>query len=88
MARQRVFRRRDRERLLDGRCYVCGLPTERERTLLNPESAARICRVTRATIYRWMARMEVEWVILPMGRRRIFLDSLFKDPPRPMDAIP
>jgi len=88
MTKDRSKRILDRERLFEGCCYVCGLPTERERTLLNPESAARICRVARATIYRWMAKMEVEWVALPTGRRRIFLDSLFKDPPRPMDAIP
>jgi predicted DNA-binding transcriptional regulator AlpA len=61
---------------------------EEERVLVDINCAAQMCRVSRATIYRWMKRKLVDWVVLPLGRRRIYLDSLFKEPPRPMDAIP
>ena len=69
------------------RCYVCGAVSELERRLLDVKTAARLCCVSRPTIYRWMREQVVEWIELPMGRRRIFLDSLFKDPPRPTDSI-
>ena len=79
---------RDQERLGAGSCYVCGTPSDRERILVDVQSAAELCRVTPATVYRWMRLKTVEWVELPRGGRLVFLDSLFRDPPRPMDAIP
>jgi hypothetical protein len=68
-------------------CFVCGAETERERRLLDVGTAARMCRVSRPTIYRWMRARQIEWVALPTGRRRVYLDSLFKDPPVPRDAL-
>ena len=42
--------------------------------------ASMLCRVARATVYRWLRDGKVEWVELPSGRRRIYVDSLFRDP--------
>ena len=81
-------RKRDRERLGPGRCYVCGASSDRQRILVDVHRAAELCRVTPGTVYRWMRLMAVDWVELPRGGRLVFLDSLFRDPPRPMDAIP
>jgi predicted DNA-binding transcriptional regulator AlpA len=46
-------------------CFVCGAETERERRLLDVGTAARMCRVSRPTIYRWMRARQIEWVTLP-----------------------
>lgn len=67
----------------DPRCYVCGAPAEQERVLVDIRSAMRICRVSRATLYRWMDEGLVDWVRLPYGTRRIYLDSLFREAPSP-----
>jgi len=69
------------------RCFVCGAPTRFERVLLSISQATRLCRISRATVYRWMEARTIEWVVLPYGMRRIYLDSLFHDRPRRMDAI-
>ena len=71
----------------DPRCYVCGAAAAEERVLVDVGTAMRICRVSRATVYRWMRTGIVDWVKLPYGRRRLYLDSLFRDPPRYQDAI-
>jgi len=70
------------------RCYVCGGPAEQERVLVDIELAARLCRVSRVTLYRWMKRKLVEWAELPHGRRRLYLDSLFRDPIIPQEIMP
>jgi hypothetical protein len=72
----------------DPRCYVCGAPAKEERVLVDVRTAMRMCRVSRATLYRWMRDSLVDWVKLPYGTRRLYLDSLFREPPRPQDAIP
>ena len=69
------------------KCYVCGAPTELERRLIDVDGAARIWRVSRTTIYRWMRKRLIEWIELPSGAKRIYLDSLFKDPPCPLDMM-
>ncbi len=74
------MRRSDREE----HCYVCGAAAEQERVLVDVKMAMQMCRVSRATIYRWMRDGLVEWVLLPYGRRRVYLDSLFREPPRPV----
>lgn len=68
----------------EARCYVCGALAEQERVLVDVNMAMKMCRVSRATIYRWMRDGLVEWVVLPYGRRRVYLDSLFREPPRPV----
>jgi hypothetical protein len=70
------------------RCYVCGNPAEHERLLISVKAAARLCRVSPATIYRWMYCGQVQWVRLPFGRRRVYLDSLFCDRPRRTQTLP
>ena len=70
------------------RCYVCGGPAEQARVLLDIDLAAKLCRVSRPTLYRWMRRELVEWAELPHGRRRLYLDSLFRDPIIPQEIMP
>ena len=70
------------------RCHVCGGPAEQERVLVDIELAARLCRVSRVTLYRWMKRDLVEWAELTGGRRRLYLDSLFRDPIIPQEIMP
>jgi hypothetical protein len=69
-------------------CYVCGGPAEQARVLVDIDLAAKLCRVSRPTLYRWMRRELVEWAELPHGRRRLYLDSLFRDPIIPQDIMP
>lgn len=68
----------DRE---DCKCYVCGARAGQSRRLVTVDAAARLCRVSRSTLYRWMREGVVEWIVLPGGRRRVCLDSLFRDAP-------
>jgi len=70
------------------RCYVCGGPAEQERVLVDIDLAAKLYRVSRPTLYRWMRRELVEWAELPHGRRRLYLDSLFRDPIIPQEIMP
>ena len=79
------MKRRQRREI---RCYVCGGPAEQERVLVDIDLAARLCRVSRPTLYRWMKRELVEWAELPHGRRRLYLDSLFRDPIIPQEIMP
>ncbi len=65
----------------DQQCYVCGAPTRQSRVLLDVDTAMRLARASRITVYRWMREGKVEWVTLPGGEYRIYLDSLFHDPP-------
>ena len=63
------------------RCYVCGAPRPQSRVLVDAATAARIARVSRSTIERWARNGRVECGPGPKGQLRIYLDSLFKDPP-------
>ena len=65
------------------RCYVCGSLAQQARVLVDVATAGRICWVSRAPLHRWMEAGLVEWLMLPHGRRRLYLDSLFREPPRP-----
>lgn len=61
------------------------IPVEQARfgpPLVNTVSACLILGVSRATIYRWMALGLVKWVRLPSGHRRIYRDSLLREPER------
>jgi hypothetical protein len=54
--------------------------SDSERCLVSPGQAGRICAVTRATVYRWMRAGLIEWVRLPSGTPRIYLDCLLLAP--------
>ena len=69
------------------KCFVCGEWTHRGRRLLDAETAAKLCRVTKATMLRWIREDLVESVALPSGIRRVYLDSLFRDPPKPQGLV-
>lgn len=64
----------------DASCYVCGATANHERVLVSVREAMNYCEVSRPTLYRWMHEHRVEWVKLPTGRRRIYLDSLLREP--------
>jgi excisionase family DNA binding protein len=51
-----------------------------ERTLLTINEAARLVRVNRKTIYRWIHSGILEHCVLPSGLTRIFKDSLIRIP--------
>lgn len=46
--------------------------------LVNTVAAARICAVSRSTIYRWVRHNRVVWVRTPTGRLRIYADTLLR----------
>lgn len=50
--------------------------------LVNTAQACAITGVCRRTIYYWMALGLVKWVRLPSGHRRIYRDSLLREPER------
>lgn len=50
-----------------------------ERDLVNIVSACRIAKISRATLYRWIAANKVEWLRTPSGVR-IYVDSIFRAP--------
>jgi predicted site-specific integrase-resolvase len=50
-----------------------------QRSRVNVSHAARLAGVTRQTVYAWMRAGRVEWVMLPSGVRRVFVDSIFHD---------
>ena len=51
-----------------------------ERSTANIVSACLIARVSRATMYRWIAAGWVDYARTPSGRIRIFVDSLLRPP--------
>lgn len=51
-----------------------------ERQLLNTVSACRMARISRATLYRWIAANKVEWLRTPTGQLRIYADSVLYAP--------
>lgn len=64
------------------RCYVCGALVPQSRVLIDTATAAQIARVSRSTIERWAREHKVECGPSAPGRNlRIYLDSLFNDPP-------
>ncbi|RPJ51963.1 MAG: hypothetical protein EHM23_33485 [Acidobacteria bacterium] len=70
-----------RTRSSNERCHVCGSPGPQSRYLLDVATAAAIARVSRSTFERWAWKGKVESASTPGGHLRIYLDSLFKDPP-------
>jgi len=71
------------------RCYVCGACGPQGRFLIDTATAAAIARVGRSTIERWARNGKLECgAPAPGGQMRIYLDSLFKDPPfREFDLV-
>ncbi len=63
------------------RCYVCGAPVPQSRILIDTATAASIAQVARRSVERWAQTGKVECGPAPAGQIRIYLDSLFKDPP-------
>jgi len=64
------------------RCYVCGAFTPQSRVLIDSATAAQIARVGRSTVERWARDGKVECgAPAAGGHLRIYLDSLFRDPP-------
>lgn len=52
----------------------------RERCLLNTVAVCSIARISRATLYRWVAANKVEWLRTPTGQLRIYADSVLRAP--------
>jgi hypothetical protein len=69
------------EQTAQERCYVCGGCAPQERVLIDTGTAAEIARVSRSTILRWARDGRIECGPAPRGQVRIYLDSLFRDPP-------
>jgi len=63
------------------KCYICGGLVPQGRVLIDAGTAAEIARVGRSTVERWARSGKVECGPGPEGCLRIYLDSLFKDPP-------
>lgn len=55
-------------------CLYCDQQTEH----LNVRQAARMAQVTRATVYNWMNRALLHYVIRPSGRKFICVRSLIR----------
>lgn len=51
-----------------------------ERHLLNTVATCRMARISRATLYRWIAANKVEWLRTPTGQLRIYADSVLRAP--------
>jgi excisionase family DNA binding protein len=56
-------------------CWNCGADPAGRR-LLTISEAAGYCGVSANSIYRWMERERVEWVLTAGKKRRIYRDSL------------
>jgi excisionase family DNA binding protein len=56
-------------------CWNCGADPAGRR-LLTIGEAAGYCGVSANSIYRWMERERVEWVLTAGRKRRIYQDSL------------
>lgn len=63
------------------RCYVCGARAPQGRVLIDIADAAEIARCSRSTIERRIRQGRLECAPMAPGQTRIYLDSLFKDPP-------
>lgn len=51
-----------------------------DRQTVSIMKACEICSVSRRTVYNWIATNKVEFVRIPSGSIRIFVDTLFKKP--------
>jgi len=60
---------------------VCGAQTAQGRVLVDIDDAAAIARCSRSTIERRIRQGHLECAIIAAGQTRIYLDSLFNDPP-------
>jgi len=63
------------------RCPVCQAPVARIRVLVTIKTAVGKTRTSRSTVRRRMLAGKIEWVRLPRGSPRIYLDSLYKKSP-------
>jgi excisionase family DNA binding protein len=70
-----------KEKTAKEKCYVCGRLAAQERVLVDTRTAAELSRVSRTTILRWARDGRLECGPAPRGHVRIYLDSLFTDPP-------
>jgi len=70
-----------KRKTISQRCPVCASPARRSRVLVTIKTAMEKTRASRSTVGRWMGLGYVEWVRLPRGSPRIYLDSLFKNSP-------
>lgn len=43
------------------------------------QRACALAGVSRRTLYAWMTAGKVEFILIASGRRRLFIDSLFRD---------
>lgn len=60
-------------------CWNCGSdPCGRQ--LVTITEAAQYCKVSINAVYRWMERGLIEWVYNAGGKRRIYKDSLTRNP--------
>src|SRR5688572_19955030 len=50
------------------------------RQLITIREAARYCKVSVNSIYRWMENELIEWIYNAGGKRRIYRDSLIRKP--------
>ncbi|RPJ83764.1 MAG: hypothetical protein EHM18_13200 [Acidobacteria bacterium] len=82
-----------RTRGANERCYVCGAAALQGRVLIDIDEAADLARCSRSTIERRIRQSRLECAKLATGETRIYLDSLFRDPPfrefdlRPLDVV-
>lgn len=51
-----------------------------QRQLLNVVQACAMVGICRRTLYNWMRLGLIEYVCVPSGHRRIYADSLLRDP--------
>jgi hypothetical protein len=56
------------------------VPELNNRQLLNIQQVVTRMKVSRRTVYYWIAKGKVEWVKAAGGRTFIFADSLFHEP--------
>ncbi len=56
------------------------MPDIGSRKTVSIPQACELARVTRRTIYNWMAQSKIQYVRSAGGRVRIFTDTLWTDP--------
>lgn len=71
--------RRIERPLSDPYCWNCGTDPG-GRQLVTVREAAEFCGVSINAVYRWMEQGLVEWIYNAGGRRRIYKDTLVRDP--------